>query len=173
MASASCGVLTGERLRCVLAGGGGVGRQPVNISRNEQQRNAVSFLIFIKMLHSNLNWIVAQLFLFNTYMTHGIYFMLNHDIICRAVRCFFRGDTLFNFGDHLKNLRKSRGITQTQLGEAIGASKRSIQNYESNTRRPSFEILRSLSDYLDVSVDYLVGHTTNPTRLNTDVSQKS
>lgn len=69
---------------------------------------------------------------------------------------------MFNFGEHLKEVRLSHNITQKQLAQAIGASERGIQNYETGTRNPTYDILIALADYFDVSLDYLVGRTDNP-----------
>ena len=69
---------------------------------------------------------------------------------------------MFDFGEHLKRLRATRGITQKQLGEFIGASERGIQNYEMGTRKPAYDTLIALAEYFDVSIDYLVGRTDNP-----------
>lgn len=71
---------------------------------------------------------------------------------------------MFNFGEHLRTLRLSKGITQKQLGEAIGASERGIQNYELNARKPNYEMLQALADYFDCSIDYLTGRSDNPQR---------
>ena len=64
---------------------------------------------------------------------------------------------MFNFGTPLKMLRKSKNLTQKQLAENIGASESGIQNYELGTRKPTYDMLISLADYFDVSIDYLVG----------------
>ena len=72
---------------------------------------------------------------------------------------------MFNFGTHLKSLRKSKNITQKQLALAIGATERSIQKYEIEERKPSYDVLIALADYFDVSIDYLVGRSDNPARL--------
>ena len=69
---------------------------------------------------------------------------------------------MFDFGAHLKELRKSRGITQKQLAIAISASERGIQQYELGERKPSYEMLLALADYFQVSLDYLVGRTDTP-----------
>lgn len=68
---------------------------------------------------------------------------------------------MFNFGEHLKELRKNRNITQKQLANAIGASERGIQNYELNQRKPTYDALLSLANYFNVSLDYLVGRSNN------------
>lgn len=67
-----------------------------------------------------------------------------------------------DFATQLKIIRKKRGITQKQLAIDIGASERGIQQYELGERKPAFDILLSLADYFDVSLDYLTGRTDNP-----------
>lgn len=71
---------------------------------------------------------------------------------------------MLKFSEQLKNLRKSKNLTQKQLAEFIGASERGIQNYEIGIRKPTFDILITLADYFDVSIDYLVGRSNDPTR---------
>ena len=71
---------------------------------------------------------------------------------------------MFIFGVHLKNLRKSRNVTQKQLALEIGASERGIQQYELGERKPTYDMLIALADYFDVSLDYLVGRSDDPTR---------
>lgn len=69
---------------------------------------------------------------------------------------------MFNFGAHLKELRKLKGVTQKQLALDIGASERGIQQYELGERKPTYDMLIALADYFNVSLDYLVGRTDNP-----------
>lgn len=69
---------------------------------------------------------------------------------------------MFNFGLHLKSLRLAQNVTQKQLAQLIGASERGIQHYELNERKPTYDMLISLADYFNVSIDYLVGRTDNP-----------
>ncbi len=69
---------------------------------------------------------------------------------------------MFDFSTHLKSLRQSKNLTQKQLATEINASERGIQNYEAGVRKPTYDILISLADYFDVSIDYLVGRTDNP-----------
>ena len=66
------------------------------------------------------------------------------------------------FGDRLKILREEKEVTQKELGRAIGVSDRVIGYYESNDRFPKDEsVLRNIADFFSVSVDYLLGRTTN------------
>jgi len=77
---------------------------------------------------------------------------------------FLGGFDMFDFGMHLKSLRQAKGITQKQLGLETGTSERGIQNYEMGVRKPTYDILLALADYFDVSLDYLVGRSDDPTR---------
>lgn len=71
---------------------------------------------------------------------------------------------MIDFGSRLKEIRKSKGVTQKQLAIAIGASERGIQNYELNERKPAFDSLIALADFFDVSLDYLVGRSDTAER---------
>ena len=62
-----------------------------------------------------------------------------------------------NFGEKLKLLRFEKGLTQDDLGYILDVTKSCISCYESGTRKPSVEMLISLSIYFKVSIDYLVG----------------
>ena len=69
---------------------------------------------------------------------------------------------MFDFGNHLKQLRISRGLTQKQVAIGANLTERGVQNYELNARKPSYDGLTALADFFDVSIDYLVGRTDNP-----------
>lgn len=67
-----------------------------------------------------------------------------------------------SFSERLVSLRKSKQITQKQLAEELGISEIAVQNYESQRRKPAFDVLIALADYFEVSLDYLVGRSDNP-----------
>lgn len=69
-----------------------------------------------------------------------------------------------NFGERLKQLRAVKNLTQKQLAIETETSERGIQNYEMGIRKPAFDVLIALADYFDVSLDYLVGRSDEPTR---------
>ena len=62
----------------------------------------------------------------------------------------------------LKELRKSKGYTQKQLANILKISERNYQNYEYGKLEPNLSNLSIIADYLDCSVDYLLGRTDNP-----------
>lgn len=69
---------------------------------------------------------------------------------------------MFDFGAHLKAIRKSKKITQKQLAQAIDITERGLQSYELNEKKPSFENIIALANYLQISTDYLLGRIKNP-----------
>ena len=69
-----------------------------------------------------------------------------------------------SFSERLVELRKSRGLTQKQVYEGVSMSMLGDQRYEYGEREPSFQKLIALADYFDVSLDYLVGRSDDPTR---------
>ena len=62
----------------------------------------------------------------------------------------------------LKELRKSKGISQLRLATDLNTSQNTISRYETGEREPGIAELIKLADYFNVSVDYLLGRTNNP-----------
>ena len=60
-------------------------------------------------------------------------------------------------GNRLKEVRKKKGLTQTELGDLIGVGKSEICCYERELRNPSLEALTDLMYIFGVSADYLLG----------------
>ena len=61
------------------------------------------------------------------------------------------------FAARLAGFRAAAGLTQTQLAEHLGASRRQIAYYESGRGRPPGALLGSLADLFRVSTDALLG----------------
>lgn len=66
--------------------------------------------------------------------------------------------------NRLKVSRKTIGKTQKDLAQYLGISERGYQNYEMGAREPNLEVLTKLADYFNVSTDYLLGRSDDPTR---------
>ena len=62
-----------------------------------------------------------------------------------------------NFNQRLKQLRQRHKLTQSELADILGLKPTAISNYESKRNEPSFDKLIALSQYFDVSCDYLLG----------------
>ncbi len=61
------------------------------------------------------------------------------------------------FRERLKELRIEKNISQIELGKLVNMSKMAISHWESGHSEPSISQLILLSNYFNVSVDYLVG----------------
>ena len=58
-------------------------------------------------------------------------------------------------GKNIRRYRKSRGMTQAQLAEAVGLTEGAVRHYESGIRAVKPELLESISAALGVSVNAL------------------
>ena len=58
--------------------------------------------------------------------------------------------------NQLKVKRLAKGMTQEELGAAIGMTSQTIYYYESGQREPNLETLRKLSEVLECTVDELI-----------------
>ena len=66
--------------------------------------------------------------------------------------------------ERLIELKESNNILQKDIAKSINLSLRSYQRYEYGEREPTSSVLIKLADYFDVSLDYLVGRSDDPTR---------
>ena len=60
------------------------------------------------------------------------------------------------FHEKLQELRKSRGLTQEELAEALFVSRTAISKWESGRGYPSIDSLKEISRYFSVSIDDLL-----------------
>ena len=63
----------------------------------------------------------------------------------------------------LKELRKQKGITQIKLAMDLNLSQNSISRYEKGIREADYKTLIMFADYFNVSIDYLLERTDDPT----------
>ncbi len=63
------------------------------------------------------------------------------------------------FKHNLKQLRLEKGIGQVSLAKQLGVSKGIISLWENGLREPNMSSLIALSNFFDVSIDFLVGKT--------------
>jgi transcriptional regulator with XRE-family HTH domain len=59
--------------------------------------------------------------------------------------------------EKLKQLRKEKGKTLKEVAQKIGISLSAYSNYEQGIREPSYEILKKICAYYEVTADYLLG----------------
>lgn len=59
----------------------------------------------------------------------------------------------------LKNIRKKRKLTQLKVALDLNISREALSYYENGKRNPDLQMLLILSDYFNVSIDFLIrGH---------------
>ena len=68
------------------------------------------------------------------------------------------------FSERILDLKASKNRKQKDIAAAIGVSVRAYQYYETAQKEPTLSVLIALADYFDVSLDYLVGRSDDPTR---------
>ena len=66
------------------------------------------------------------------------------------------------FKDRLRNLRKSRNLTQNKLADDLKIAKSTISMYENGNREPDFETLEMIADYFNVSLGSLISNVVPP-----------
>lgn len=64
---------------------------------------------------------------------------------------------VWKFGAIIKEHRKQKGLTQTELAEKIGVFRNTISNWEADRVTPDFESLSALCVQLDISKEELFG----------------
>lgn len=65
------------------------------------------------------------------------------------------------FKDKIKELRRAKKLTQQEVGEGTGLSTSSIGMYEQGRRKPSFDVLKTFSEFFKVDLNTLLDDTVN------------
>ena len=60
------------------------------------------------------------------------------------------------FNEKIQELRKSRGLTQEELAEALFVSRTAISKWESGRGYPNIDSLKQISNYFSISIDELL-----------------
>lgn len=63
----------------------------------------------------------------------------------------------------LKELRKLRKMTQQRLAIELNMNQNTISRYESGEREADYQTLIRFADFFNVSIDYLLERTDDPT----------
>lgn len=62
-----------------------------------------------------------------------------------------------NFGKTLKELRVEKGISQRELGKFLGVCNQTVSFWESGRSEPDLDSLVKISNFFEVSADFLLG----------------
>lgn len=60
-----------------------------------------------------------------------------------------------NLGKTIKHIRKQKGITQSDISSNCNISMTYLSQIENNKKEPSINMLKNISDYLDIPVPVL------------------
>ena len=78
------------------------------------------------------------------------------------------------FGERITELRKENGYnTRNEFAEVLGIPSTTLRNYETGAREPGHTFLKNVSEFFNVSVDYLLCLTDDKKVLNSFQLQKS
>lgn len=60
-------------------------------------------------------------------------------------------------GDRIKELRKEKNFSQSQLAHRIGVSQKAVDYWELGTNEPKASYIVKLAELFEVSADFLLG----------------
>lgn len=60
-------------------------------------------------------------------------------------------------GKRINYIRRKKGLSQTELGKAIGVDARTIKRYENDKMKTSIDMLKKIAVALNTTTDYLLG----------------
>jgi repressor LexA len=68
--------------------------------------------------------------------------------------------------NRIKELRKSKNITQVRLAKILNIAQPTLSGYETGNFQPDNDVLLQIADFFGVSVDYLLGREENKNPVN-------
>lgn len=78
----------------------------------------------------------------------------------KSEKMFKKGIVMGNeyFKTRIKELREKEGLSMQQLAEKIGVNKSRVGMWETMGSVPRMDALKKISEFFDVSIDYLLGN---------------
>ena len=73
------------------------------------------------------------------------------------------------FGRIITKLRKQKGLSQKDAAQKLGISQSLLSHYEKGIRACGLDFLVKTADFYEVSADYLLGRTNNPSFTTNEV----
>ncbi|MBZ2175756.1 helix-turn-helix domain-containing protein [Schnuerera sp. xch1] len=70
-----------------------------------------------------------------------------------------------NISDRIQGLRKIKGISQEELADRIGVSRQAVSKWESEQSTPDIDKIIIMSEYFDVTTDYILKGMEAPQQL--------
>lgn len=75
--------------------------------------------------------------------------------------------------ENLKQIRKSKGITQEELAIKLGVVRQTVSKWEKGISVPDSEMLIEIAEFFETSVAELLGETININETETSISELS
>ncbi|ENL4422641.1 hypothetical protein P9C78_gp33 [Bacillus phage z1a] len=66
---------------------------------------------------------------------------------------------IVEFKDRLRQLRKERKLTQTEVGKAIGVTAGSVSKFETGLKPASRETVERAANFFEVPIDFILGRS--------------
>ena len=73
------------------------------------------------------------------------------------------------FRIRLKELRENKGMSQYAFAAKFGVAQSTVGNWESGIREPNLDTIQRISEFFNVTVDYLLGADSN--QANEDIKK--
>lgn len=67
----------------------------------------------------------------------------------------------YKFGTRIYNLRKGKGLSQTELGDLVGVSNKAVSKWETGESKPAMNQLIKLSNIFNVAINDLIDENKN------------
>lgn len=77
-----------------------------------------------------------------------------------------KGGISMNISNRIRELRKAKGNSQEELAQYLGVSRQAISKWESEQSLPDIDKIISLSNFFEVSTDYLLKGTLPLNEMN-------
>ena len=81
--------------------------------------------------------------------------------------------TVEELSKRLWRARKNKNMSREQLARKLEISANSLYNYEKGIQVPTANVLKKIAEALEVSTDYLLGNTDDPTPYRTSAFEKA
>ncbi len=75
-------------------------------------------------------------------------------------------------GERLKSLRLLNDLTQKEVSINLNLSEVRYGQYESNKRKPDYDVLKDIAKFYNVSTDYLLGNESKINTSETEIKEK-
>ena len=74
--------------------------------------------------------------------------------------------------NRMKLLREQHNLSQTDLAKILNISRQSYNFYENEKRDPDTTMLIRIADFFNVSLDYLLGRTNDPSPITQEKTDR-